>query len=114
MTAAYLHVLSLPDAAIDGRTYNVADENFSVSELANIVRDVVGPSVGITFEPTNDPRSYHVSGKRFEQELGFRCQRSIGEAVGDLVGAFKAGQLPESFTDSRYFNIKRMQELKLS
>ncbi|MGH7075560.1 MAG: NAD-dependent epimerase/dehydratase family protein [Stellaceae bacterium] len=114
MVAAYLYVLELPAEAIDGRVYNVADENYSVSELANIVRDVVGPQVGITFEPTNDPRSYHVSGKWFERDLGFRCRNSIEGAVSDLVGAFNAGNLPNSFGDSKYFNIMRMQELKLT
>lgn len=114
MTAAYLHVLDLPSQAIDGRIYNVADENFPVSELANIVRDVVGPSVSITHEPTNDPRSYHVSGKWIERDLGFRCQNSIQGAVQDLVGAFNAGLLPRPFTETKYFNIMRMQELKLT
>ena len=39
-----------------------------------------------------------------------RAQRSIEDAVRGLVTAFRAGKLPNSLEDPRYFNIKRMQE----
>ncbi len=31
----------------------------------------------------------------------------------DLRAAFSAGKVPNSMTDDRYYNIKRMQSLKL-
>jgi len=33
--------------------------------------------------------------------------------VRDLQNAFKANLIPDSMTDDRYYNIKRMQRLKL-
>jgi nucleoside-diphosphate-sugar epimerase len=113
MVAVYLMALQLPDDAIDGKIYNAADENYSVDELAEIVRGVVGPEVQMVVEPTNDPRSYHVSGKKMERELGFRCRKTIRVAVEDMTAAFRAGKLPNSFDDPRYFNIRMMQQVGL-
>ena len=39
-------------------------------------------------------------------------QRTISDAVRDLVGAFRDGLVPNP-DDGRYYNIKTMQELKL-
>ena len=113
MVSVYLLALQLPDDAIDGKIYNAADENYSVDELAEIVRGVVGPEVRLVVEPTNDPRSYHVSGKKMERELGFRCRKTIRIAVEDMTAAFRAGKLPNSFDDPRYFNIRMMQQVGL-
>jgi nucleoside-diphosphate-sugar epimerase len=82
-------------------------------ELAEIVRKVVGPHVEIEVVPTNDPRSYHVSGKKIREDIGFELKHTIEDAVRDLVAAFRAGKLPDSMTDPRYFNIKLMQQVKL-
>ena len=35
------------------------------------------------------------------------------DAIVDLKTAFLAGKVPNSMTDDRYYNIKRMQALKL-
>ena len=34
-------------------------------------------------------------------------------AIGDLKVAFDGGLVPNAMTDDRYYNIKRMQALKL-
>ncbi len=114
MVAAYLLLLSVPDRKIRGQVYNVGYENHTVRELAEIVRSVVGPDgIELTFVPTNDHRSYHISSQKIAKKLGFVPKHAIEDAVRDLVRAFADGRLPDSMTDSRYFNIKRMQELKL-
>jgi nucleoside-diphosphate-sugar epimerase len=113
MVAVYLLALQAPDEAIDGKIFNAADENYSVDELAEIVRGVVGSQTRLLVEPTNDPRSYHVSGKKIERELGFRCGKTIRIAVEDMTAAFHAGKLPNSFDDPRYYNIRMMQQAGL-
>ena len=39
---------------------------------------------------------------------------TIKDAVNDLKIAFEKGLLPNSLTDEKYFNIKRMQSIELS
>jgi nucleoside-diphosphate-sugar epimerase len=113
MARVYLHLLDQPEEAIDGKIWNAGDENHPIRDLAEMVRDVVGPRVAIDVVPTDDPRSYHVSGKRIRRDIGFELQHSIKEAIGGLVDALRAGKLDDPLNNPLYFNIKRMQALKL-
>jgi nucleoside-diphosphate-sugar epimerase len=113
MVRLYVEALGWPAEKIDGKIYNVGYHNFKVREIAEMVRNVIGPDIEIIATPTDDNRSYHVSSERIQRELGFAAQRSLEDAVRDLQNAFKANLIPDSMTDDRYYNIKRMQRLKL-
>jgi nucleoside-diphosphate-sugar epimerase len=113
MTDLYCRCLEAPDAQIDGRIWNAGYENHSVMQLAETVKDVVGGPVGLDVVPTDDPRSYHVSSEKIRREFGFVPQHTIGKAVADLKAAFGDGRLPDAMTDSRYYNIRVMQEARL-
>jgi nucleoside-diphosphate-sugar epimerase len=113
MTDLYCRCLEAPDAQIDGRIWNAGYENHSVMQLAETVKDVVGGPIGLDVVPTDDPRSYHVSSEKIRREFGFVPQHSIGQAVADLKTAFGGGLLPNAMTDSRYYNIRVMQEARL-
>ena len=114
MVQAYVTLLKAPTERIAGLIFNAGYENQSVTELAETVKDVIGEDVKITVTPTDDNRSYHISSEKIHQELGFVAKHSIREAVENLVKAFEMGLLPDSLTSERYFNIKRMQSLKLN
>jgi nucleoside-diphosphate-sugar epimerase len=113
MAQAYIKSLEWPDEAIDGKIFNVGFDNFTVSEIANKVRTVVGEDIEIVTTPTDDNRSYHVSSAKIKKELGFVAAHSVEDAIRDLVASFQAGKIPNAMTNSRYYNIKTMQELKL-
>lgn len=113
MTDAYLTLLEAPDEKIDGRIFNAGHENYTVMDIAAMVKKVVGNGVDIRVEPTNDHRSYHVSSDKIRRELGFTAKRTIEDAIRDLKDAFGAGKIPNSFDDDRYFNVKRMKALEL-
>lgn len=114
MTDLYVKSLEWEDKRIDGRIYNAGFHNFRVSEIAEMVRQVVGNDVNIVTVPTNDHRSYHISSEAIKRDLGFAPQRSIEDAARDLVWAFKAGLVPDAMNNDRYYNIKRMQRMEVS
>jgi nucleoside-diphosphate-sugar epimerase len=114
MTDLYLELLGAPEGTVDGKVWNAGYDNMKVLEIAELVREEVGPQVELAVTPTDDHRSYHISSERIRRELGFRPTRSVRDAVADLVHAFRAGKVPDSLTDDRYYNIKRMQALKLT
>ncbi len=114
MADLYLFLLEQPEEKIHKKIYNVGYENFRVKEIAEMVRDTLGGNVPIVTTPTNDKRSYHVSSRKIKEELGFEAKHTIEEAVKDLCEAFDKGQLPEPLDNEMYFNIKRMQNLKLA
>jgi len=113
MVQAYVALLEAPTEKIAGQLFNAGYENQSVTELAETVRSVIGEDVRLTVTPTDDNRSYHISSEKIRQELGFVARHSIREAAEDLVKAFERGLLPDSLTNERYFNIKRMQNIQL-
>lgn len=114
MVEAYVALLDAPDEIIAGQVFNAGYENQSVEELAVLVKEVMGDDVQLVQTPTNDNRSYHISSARIRDVLGFVPRHSIRDAVVDMKSAFDAGLLPDSLTDERYFNIRRMQSAKLA
>jgi nucleoside-diphosphate-sugar epimerase len=82
-------------------------------EIAEKVRGEIGPKVEIVVTPTDDHRSYHVSSELIRRDLGFAARRTVEDAIIDLRDAFAAGKVPNSMNDDRYYNIKRMQALRL-
>jgi nucleoside-diphosphate-sugar epimerase len=114
MVDVYLLLLAAPANLIDGKVFNVGYENHTVMQLATMVQGQLGGRVKLNVQPTDDLRSYHVSSKKIQRELGFTANHSIGEAVGDLIEAFRGGLLPNSLDDPRYFNIKMMQRVRLT
>lgn len=114
ITDLYCQVIDLPEAQIAGKIYNAGDKNYTVSELAQMTRDIMGDDVELVTTPTDDNRSYHISSQRIADELGFTPQYGIPQAIRDMKKAFSQEKLPESLTQERYFNIKRMQSIELS
>lgn len=113
MVDLYLFLLQCPDEKIDGEVFNAGYENYTVMEIANMVRDAVGKDVEIAVTPSDDNRSYHVSSQKMRDQLGFTATRSVTDASRGLAQAFAEGKVPDPMDDPQYFNIKLMQELKL-
>jgi len=114
MVEAYVLLLNAPKEVIAGEIFNAGYENQSVEELALSVRDVMGDDVELITSPTDDDRSYHISSEKIATVLGFVPKHTIRDAIVDMKSALEGGLLPNSLTDDKYFNIKRMQSEKLA
>lgn len=118
MCDLYEFLLTVAPEKIQGETFNCGYQNMSVMDIAKAVQTVVAeefPDLGkveIVTTPTNDIRSYHINSDKIRDRLGFGPKRSVEDAVRDLCAAFRAGKVPDSMTDDRYFNVKRLKELK--
>ena len=113
MTDLYQRLLEADTASVDGKVWNAGYHNLKVCEIADMVRERVGDQVEIVVTPTDDHRSYHVSSERLLREFGFSAKRSVSDAIMDLKSAFEAGRVPNSMTDDKYYNIRRMQSVRL-
>lgn len=114
MADAYILMLEVPKDKIAGKIYNVGFENFSVSEIAEMVKNIIGDDIEIVTSPSNDLRSYHISSRKILNELGFKPKRNIEDAVRDLKEAFDRGDIPDSMNNEKYFNVKLMKNIELS
>ena len=114
MVTAYDVLINADKSKVSGEIFNAGYENQTVLDLANTVKGVIGQDVELEAVPTDDNRSYHISSKKIKKILGFESQYTIKDSVNDLKEAFEKGLLPDSLTDEKYFNIKRMQSIKLN
>jgi nucleoside-diphosphate-sugar epimerase len=114
MAKVYDVLISAPKSKISGEIFNVGYENKTVLDLANTVKSVLGNDIQLVATPTDDNRSYHISSKKIQRVLDFDSKFTIKNAINDLKIAFEKNLLPNSLTDEKYFNIKRMQSIRLS
>ena len=113
MVEVYLFLLTQPAAKIQKKIYNVGYQNYTVMEIAEIVRKTLGNNVSIDVTPSNDLRSYHVNSDKIRRELGFAPRHTIEEAIVGLKDAFAKGLVPDPMNDIRYYNIKLMRAVDL-
>ena len=113
MAESYLAVLNAEPKKINGQIFNVGFKNQSVNELANDVKEVVGDDIKIINTKSDDNRSYHVSSQKIKDILGFETKHTVKDAVVDLKNAFEKKLLTNTFNDEFFFNIKRMNSIKL-
>lgn len=113
MVRAYLLMLNAPAEKIAGHVFNVSTENATVLELAQRVQAIAGGEIQIDTKAV-DQRSYRLNTDKIAQSLGFHPGRTINEAILELVGAFKAGKVPDAMTSPRYYNVKQIQACHIS
>jgi nucleoside-diphosphate-sugar epimerase len=113
MIRAYELFINAEDKKVNGKIFNIGFENKTVKQLAEEVKKIIGSDVSIKTLPTNDNRSYHISSKRIQDELGFVTKFSILNAIEELKDAFERKLLSNCLTNENYFNIKKMQSINL-
>jgi len=113
ITNLYAELLSAPTEKISGGIFNYGKENYSLNQIAAIVKSAIGEHVRIKINPkTADSRSYHISSDKIERVLGNYPTKTVRNAVIDLKSAFAQGLIPNP-SDSVYRNIARMKEIEL-
>ena len=109
LTSFYRHLLSAAPESVNGKAFNVCRRNSSVTGLAEMVRDELDPTLEIRTEPTDDLRSYHLSGALAERVLGFAPERGLVTAVQELRDRYARPQDPDP-SDDWYRNVRWMKE----
>ena len=110
--AAIIAVLEAPQDAVHNQTFNVGltEENYRISELAEIVREVV-PGSRIEYAPDGGPdkRCYRVSCEKIRHVLpNFRPQWNARKGARELYEAYLAAGL----TDDQRGTFIRMSQIQ--
>lgn len=113
MTNAYIYLINQNPELISGEIYNVGFENYSVNTLAELVLKNINFKVEVENIKSIDNRSYHISSKKIQNDLGFKTNFTIENAIVDLIDAFKNKLFDNPTQNEIYFNIKRMNSIKL-
>ncbi len=104
---------------IENEIFNVGYQNLSINEISNIVKNVVEKefetknNIQIEKTSSDDNRSYHINSDKIFEKLKFKPKYSIEHAVKELCNKFKNDLIKDSFENDIYFNVKRLQRLKI-
>jgi nucleoside-diphosphate-sugar epimerase len=119
ITDLYVQLLELPAEKIAGKTFNAGHQNHTVADIAEMVRSVVEKEmpelapINVKTVPTDDNRSYHITSRKIEEELGFVPTRTVQDTARELCQVFREGKLPNSLEDQRYFNVHTVKAVGL-
>lgn len=120
MCDLYKLLLTVPKEKIAGEIFNAGYENMSIRDIANVVKQVVEQEfpekapLKLEVTESNDNRSYHINSDKIKRLLGFSPKLTVEDAVRDLCNAFREGKVPNSMTDDKYYNVKRIQSLEVA
>ena len=114
ITAAFIAVLDAPWEAVHNQAFNVGanSENYQVSQLAEIVRDVM-PGVDIEYAAGGGPdaRSYQVNFDKIGRVLpGFKPQWNARRGAEELRDVYQKVGLTKEDIEGRMYN--RLAQLK--
>lgn len=114
---AFLALLDAPREIVHNEAFNVGrnEENYRVSEIADIVADVVTGST-VSYAPGGGPdlRSYRVDCSKIAERVpAFQPQWTVRRGAEELLEAYRRNALTlETRGSSRFLRIRRIQELR--
>ena len=116
ISRAFMAVLEAPREVVHNQAINVgrSTENYRISQLAEIVVDVV-PNSRLEFAPDAGPdkRNYRVNCSKIEQLLpNFQPQWDARKGAEELLAAYRAVDLqPGEYEGPRYRRIHHIKQL---
>lgn len=106
MIGVYSHFLK-KGTALSG-VYNAGFENISIIDIANKVAGHIPAKIIVS--ESNDPRSYRLCSRKL-LGTGFKPRYSVDNAIKEVIGEFKAGNLKD---EDNWYNIRTMKKLDLN
>ena len=113
MCQAYVDLINAEPSLVNREAFNIGFENFSVLEIANIVKKNIDHDVILEKVSSDDIRSYHVSSEKIKNAINFQAKYDIDSAVRDLKKAFENNFFKDPLSNEEFFNIKKMQKINL-
>ena len=113
MIRAYELLIMSETNKVNGKIFNAGWENKSVLQIAEEARFILGEDISLEVIPTDDNRSYHISSEKIKRELNFSTKFTISDAIKDLKNVFESNKLNDPINNIEFYNIKKMQSIKL-
>jgi nucleoside-diphosphate-sugar epimerase len=112
---AFMQILELDSALVNGEIFNVGTTNLQVLSLAYVVRENIPFPIDMQVVPDDpDKRNYNVSFDKIRKNLGFVPQATPADGVREVYEALKTGRTapdPETYTVSWYKQILEAKAL---
>jgi nucleoside-diphosphate-sugar epimerase len=110
MVRVYKMMLTAPRNLVDSEAFNVLYSNYTIDELAQLVRGVIGNDIIINKVESDDLRSYHVNADKIKKVLGFECRYTVEDGIRSIADAYYKGIILY-YEGNIYRNIPRIKEV---
>ncbi len=109
---AFTLALEAPAADVAGETFNLGGdtENYTISQLGEMVARIVGDVEVVTQGDTPDPRDYRVSFEKIRRVLGFEPQFSVQDGIREVAAAMRADPALQRHQDPTYHNVQALKQ----
>lgn len=112
-----IKLINAPSKKVANQIFNVGNENLSLKNLANIVKNKVKlklkNNIQIIKSKSKDLRSYHIDSSKIKNVLNFKPKRRVIDAIEELCNAFKKKEIVNTFDNYRYYNVQTLKRLKI-
>ena len=110
ISRAVIAALEAPLESVGGEIFNVGDnaQNYTISQLGQIVAAAVPGTVVNEVRNAEDPRNYQVCFDKIQEVLGFRAVMTLEAGIQEIVDAVVQGKVTD-WKDPKYSNLKQMQ-----
>lgn len=110
ISRAIVTALESPLALVGGEIFNVGDnsQNYTISELGQIVAAAVPGTNVNDVRNDEDPRNYRVCFDKIQNTLGFRAAVTLEQGIQEIVDAVERGEV-DDWRDPKYSNLKQME-----
>jgi len=109
--AGLLCLMEAPAEKINREIFNIGcnEQNYRISDLGEIVAQVV-PGTGILHRKEQpDPRSYHVSFDKVAHVLGYKVRFRVEDGIREVQRMMAEGRVKDH-TEDRYYNVKYSED----
>jgi nucleoside-diphosphate-sugar epimerase len=109
---AFLMALEAPGDKVAGEVFNVGgdENNHRISEIGEIVADIVGDVQVNLQNEIPDPRDYRVSFEKIRRVVGFVPEYSVRDGVREVASAMRADLGLRTHMDPMFHNVQALRQ----
>jgi nucleoside-diphosphate-sugar epimerase len=110
MANACISTIKASSESVSGEIFNVGSdkENYTKTQLANIIKEFIEETEIEIIESKTDPRNYKVSFEKIKNSLNFQVKKTVKDSVADILKEIKSGNLNPR--DSEFSNMSKLTE----
>ncbi len=110
VVTAFVAAIEAPKEKIDRRIFNLGSEkeNYRISELGDLVREMLPETNVRMVEAAIDRRDYRVGFNRIEDALNWKATVSVRDGIKEIIDAYHHKKFSH-YSDKIYSNLKHLQ-----
>ncbi len=98
------------DRHFSGEIFNASEENYSVKNIAEQVKNSLSRKVEISFLPMFDPRSYKINSLKLSKFFNVSLVSNLENGILELMDFFTHHPNMD-WTDEQYHNVKKLKTI---